>query len=606
MKWGRLLHDAAMPVAHTANVMNAWAKIGDHAGRRFSVHVDAALEAGAPEAEVKTAQEAATLLLGLPWELLHDGNGYLFQGAKPTRVRRRLPNTQGARRAGGRHRPSASCSSPRGRRTTPAATSTIAPARCRWSRRWSRSPGLVRIHVLSPPTLPALARRNSTAPATRSKPYHVVHFDGHGVYDRTVGLGGLCFEQPEDIGKLEQRRHVTVYTRRTRPAAARSPHPARLPRSLPDRAGREGVRVRRLRAAEGGRGLGGRHEPQRAGRDRAPVRRGVLPGAGRAANAWATPCSPASAGSRTTPSAAASSARASCGSRTGSCPCSSRKRTTRSSSEDHARASRRRRTSRPRLPPASASCRRCRRPASSAAAGSCSRSSGCCATSATPWCAARAAKARPRSPPSSPAGWSARSRCAAPRSSRSRPTAMRARCSMRSGRQLVGEGLLRRAFGDLEKAIQPSRARAAGAADPAGGGQHGEHPPAAVRAQETPEALSEDAREELTAILALCARLLQVGDTRLVFTSREALPAPFDAERHRRELHQLDREDAVKLVERVLNAAGGDAGASQRCRARGDRAARGGRPLPRPHAGAAGPGAARAAAWRRPAHRSSS
>ena len=80
--------------------------------------------------------------------------------------------------------------------------------------------------------------------------------------------------------------------------------------------------------------------------------------------------------------------------------------------------------------------------------------------------------------------------------------------------------------------------------------------------EETPEALSEEAREELKAILALCERLLKVGDTRLVFTSREALPAPFDAERHRRELHQLDREDAVKLVERVLNAAGGDAGAS--------------------------------------------
>src|SRR5207253_8883025 len=69
-------------------------------------------------------------------------------------------------------------------------------------------------------------------------------------------------------------------------------------------------------------------------------------------------------------------------------------------------------------------------------------------------------------------------------------------------------------------------------------------------------------REELTAIFALCDRLLKIGETRLVFTSREKLPSPFDAARHRRELHQLDREDAVKLVERVLNAAGGDAGAS--------------------------------------------
>jgi tetratricopeptide (TPR) repeat protein len=80
--------------------------------------------------------------------------------------------------------------------------------------------------------------------------------------------------------------------------------------------------------------------------------------------------------------------------------------------------------------------------------------------------------------------------------------------------------------------------------------------------KETPEALSQEAREELKAILALCERLLKASDTRLVFTSREMLPAPFAAEKHRRELQQLDREDAVKLVERVLNAAGGDAGAS--------------------------------------------
>ncbi len=71
---------------------------------------------------------------------------------------------------------------------------------------------------------------------------------------------------------------------------------------------------------------------------------------------------------------------------------------------------------------------------------------------------------------------------------------------------------------------------------------------------ETPEALSEQADHELKAILALCERLLKAGDTRLVFTSREALPGQFGAPRHRRELHGLDRHDAVKLVERALNA----------------------------------------------------
>jgi hypothetical protein len=126
-----------------------------------------------------------------------------------------------------------------------------------------------------------------------------------------------------------------------------------------------------------------------------------------------------------------------------------------------------------------------------------------------------------------------------------------ARCSMPSEASLVGKGYSVATFDDLEKRSRKSSAPAR-AIHAAGGGQHGEHPAAALL--ETPEALSEEAGRELKAILALCERLLKVGDTRLVFTSREALPAPFDAPRHRRELHRLDREDAVKLVERALNA----------------------------------------------------
>src|SRR5207302_5667382 len=69
--------------------------------------------------------------------------------------------------------------------------------------------GLVRVHVLSPPTLAALSDELTR---TANQPYHVIHFDGHGVYDRAVGLGGLCFENPQDIAKLDQRRHVIVTT----------------------------------------------------------------------------------------------------------------------------------------------------------------------------------------------------------------------------------------------------------------------------------------------------------------------------------------------------------------------------------------------------------
>jgi len=210
VKWGQLLYDAALPVAHTANVMKAWARIDDHAGRRYSVHVDALLEAGAPNTEVEIGREAATLLLGLPWELLHDGDGFLFQGAKPMRVRRRLPNTRDL--------------------DVPVVATPIrillVTARpeddaCGYlDHRASALPLVeamedlgdpVRLHVLSPPTLPALRDELDRARRAR-KPYHVVHFDGHGVYDRHAGLGGLCFEDPQDIGKVDKRRHKTVYT----------------------------------------------------------------------------------------------------------------------------------------------------------------------------------------------------------------------------------------------------------------------------------------------------------------------------------------------------------------------------------------------------------
>lgn len=90
VKWGQLLHEAAMPVAHTANVMRAWERIDDHAGRRFSVHVDAALEAGTPEAEVATAREAAALLLGLPWE---PRLGQIASGHPPNQVSKLAPPT---------------------------------------------------------------------------------------------------------------------------------------------------------------------------------------------------------------------------------------------------------------------------------------------------------------------------------------------------------------------------------------------------------------------------------------------------------------------------------------------------------------------------------
>jgi hypothetical protein len=207
---GRDLYRAALPAEHAGNVLAAWSATDPHARRRFSVLVDPTPEAGAPEGEVRASREAATELLGLPRELLHDGDGFLFQGARPTRVRRRLPNTR-------------SLEVPV---VAPPIRILLVTARpedeaCGYiDHRVSALPlveameglgGLVQLRVLRPPTLPRLRQALERAREER-QPYHVVHFDGHGVYDRRVDLGGLCFEHPEDETKLEQRRHLTVHT----------------------------------------------------------------------------------------------------------------------------------------------------------------------------------------------------------------------------------------------------------------------------------------------------------------------------------------------------------------------------------------------------------
>jgi hypothetical protein len=47
---------------------------------------------------------------------------------------------------------------------------------------------LAELTVLSPPTFPALQAALQEA-EERGEPFHVVHFDGHGVFDKRIGLG---------------------------------------------------------------------------------------------------------------------------------------------------------------------------------------------------------------------------------------------------------------------------------------------------------------------------------------------------------------------------------------------------------------------------------
>lgn len=200
--WGQALYQAALSSAAAQEALSAW-QTGGVAERRFSVFVDEELPEGSGEGEQKSAAEAAAELLGLPWELLHDGRGLLFHGRNPVRVRRRLPN---------RHRQAA--------RPTrlPMRVLLVSPRPETegvgyFDHRVSALPlveavenlgELASLTVLTPPTFSALEEALSKA-AEAGEPFDVMHFDGHGVYDPKVGLGALCFEGPKEGGKLAGR-----------------------------------------------------------------------------------------------------------------------------------------------------------------------------------------------------------------------------------------------------------------------------------------------------------------------------------------------------------------------------------------------------------------
>ncbi len=557
VEWGKRLHEAAIPVVHTANVMQAWAKLSDHAGRRFSVHVDTALIADAPEAEVLAAKEAATTLLGLPWELLHDGKAFLFQGAKPTRVRRRLPSTEGfgvpvvatpIRILLVTARPEDDACGYIDHR---ASALPLVEA-------MESLPGLVKIHVLDPPTLPALRDELDRA-RDQKQPYHVVHFDGHGVYDRRVGLGGLCFEESQDTGQLVKRRHATVFTDELGPLlrdhriplvfleACQTAQAEQASESVASELLKVGVAsvvamshsvlvetARRFvaafyRALAGGKRVGDAMlAGQRALKD--DTFRGHIFGAGEfRLEDWFVPVLFQEKDD----------------------PQLFKMAPAKQTVADFQKQLAARLGELPKEPET----------------GFIGRSRELLALQrllrTERYAVVRGQGGEGKTAFAAEfARWLVRSQQMRRAAFVSVETHSHVQAVLDAlGRQLIPNYSVA-TFPDLEQAILPVERALV------------EQPTLLVvdnmesvllppfLAEGMPAALTDDLHCELDAILKLCTRLNAQGNTRLLFTSREALPTPFANPRHQGELHQLAREDAVKLVERVLNAAGGDAGAS--------------------------------------------
>jgi tetratricopeptide (TPR) repeat protein len=205
-KWGQALYEAALSGESARGPLAAWRQTSG--SRRFSVQVDGEPLEGTPDEEATRLREAASDLLSLPWEILHDGDGYLSQGAHGARVRRRLPNRKPTTTLQADLPIRVLLISPRpevdGDGNPVGYIDHRVSAKALVQAVADLGTDLVKVDLLSPPTFPAMTAALQRA-REENDPYEIVHFDGHGVYDRRVGLGALCFEDPRDGEKLGQR-----------------------------------------------------------------------------------------------------------------------------------------------------------------------------------------------------------------------------------------------------------------------------------------------------------------------------------------------------------------------------------------------------------------
>ena len=130
-------------------------------------------------------------LLGLPWELMRDGTGPVALGAGG--ISRSLPVSDSAGTlevAGGRLRVLMVISRPAG--TADVGYQMVARPLLE---RLDAVRGEVDLTVLRPPAFDTL-RETLTSAAARSEPFHVVHFDGHGVMTGRSAGGGAAGGRP--------------------------------------------------------------------------------------------------------------------------------------------------------------------------------------------------------------------------------------------------------------------------------------------------------------------------------------------------------------------------------------------------------------------------
>lgn len=198
-QWGRALYNAMQADISTQESINAWLEqTGD---LRFSVEVNARPVKHADEEKVTAMRKAACSLFSLPWEILHDGVNYLFQGSNGIQVRRRLPDSRYSMTLIAKLPIRVLLLSPRpeisddGREVGYLDHRSSAIPLVQAMENLGEA--LVKVDILPVPTFSALKVALQQA-KDQNCPYEVVHFDGHGVYDPGEDMGALCFEKGFD------------------------------------------------------------------------------------------------------------------------------------------------------------------------------------------------------------------------------------------------------------------------------------------------------------------------------------------------------------------------------------------------------------------------
>ncbi len=206
--WGRALFRNAMPEDSCARVLEAWRGAERAPERRFTVTVDPGSGRGGPGGGRAKAGRAALLLLSLPWELVHDGDGYLFRGARPVRTQRHPDIDAPPSGAGPRPPVKVLMIGPRseGSPAPPGAAAPMAEPLC-------RGEGGAEVSLLSGATLSEVEGELVRAGAARSA-YRVLHFDGRGE-DHQRGRTGLRENLAEELARITRDHRVALFFSRS-------------------------------------------------------------------------------------------------------------------------------------------------------------------------------------------------------------------------------------------------------------------------------------------------------------------------------------------------------------------------------------------------------